>query len=232
MSFQDAKNVTPTEKVEGQSESPAIPESDSQLANPASAPMEFEGDWNARDVATPLLQILQPNSNLVEEFPTNIGDFLYDKTFSLGTEMKVIFTTLAKKYQEVKEFDENMPQTFDSLDEAKAAAVPVKEMCIATLAIEVPKDHEHADLAMIEVGDKAYFVGKWYLNGRAFSLARTINKDYMSSFGGGHLYSRFYNVTSVKKPARGKPFRVPVPKLSDPVPEEVIKAFQEKGFVA
>jgi hypothetical protein len=225
MSFADASVTTTSET----SSEVTVKSNDSQLAHPVSS--GFEGEWGVSDVEVPRLSIIQPTSGTVSEFPSHIGEFLHDKHVPLGENIKVIFLRFVKKLQEVKEFDETMPLTFDTLAEAKAAGVPAREMAIVTLAIEVDKDHPAYESSLVEDNDKGYLVVEWFLQGRSYGLARTVQKDVMSSFKGSPVYSRFYEVESEKKPARGKPFRVPKPRLAGPVPKSVIDKFVESGFI-
>ena len=224
MSFADA-----TVSTSETSSEVAVNQNDNTLAHPVSG--QFEGEWDVSDVEVPRLSIIQPTSGTVSEFPSHIGEFLFDKHVPLGENMKVIFLRFQKKLQEIKEFDENMPLTFDTAAEAKAAGVPVKEMAIVTLAIEVGGDHPAFESSLVESGGNGYLVVEWFLQGRSYGLARTVQKDVMSAFKGAPLYSRFYDVESEKKPARGKPFRVPKPRLAGPVPKAVIDKLIESGFI-
>ncbi len=82
----------------------------------------FEGEWNARDMATPYLSIVGKTSKAFDTHPDWMGQFLYDKDYPLGTEIRVVFIRATKWFVEDLPFGgTQIPQRFARMADARAA---------------------------------------------------------------------------------------------------------------
>jgi hypothetical protein len=164
----------------------------------------FEGEFSAKDMATPYLGIFQKSSKGFEDNMEWLGQWVYDKEIPLGTDLKVVFLRAAKSYIEKTEYgSDQIPQRFTRMQDARAAGFNesnLQEAADLDLLIEVDGTAEGvAELAHIHDGDKSYILARYSVRSTAYGRTVGILAKDSAGFLKGNLINGFYVLTAVKK---------------------------------
>lgn len=189
---------------------------------------QMEGEFTSSDAAMPYLNLGQKTGNLCEDHHEWIGTFVYDKSVGLGDEIRVVFSFLKKRYEEVTDFDSpDIPMLFDTKAAAETAGVQVRDIAELTVWIEVnPKSKAFRDnKGMLVDGDYGYVPAKYVVRSTAYG--RTVGilfKDLPRSLD-GEFINGFYIMTTEKKTkstAKGtNSWHVPVLTHDGPTPDSL-----------
>lgn len=183
----------------------------------------FEGEYSAKDMATPFLSIMQKTSKNFDEHTDALGHWMYDKDTSLGEEVKVVFIRSSKFYLEDLPFGSTeIPQRFVRLQDARAAGFhegQLQECDDLDLLIEVDADQEGvADLAHIILGDKGYILARYTVRSTARRrVTGILAKDYQG-FLKGNLVNGFYTMVTEKRQNDKGSWYVPTLKVAGATP--------------
>lgn len=208
------------------SPAPAAPEPDTAaLAAPAPTTLAnddhysgvggFEGEWTSKDMATPYLSIVGKTSKAFDAHPDWLGQWLYDKEYPLGTELRVVFIRATKWFVEDLPFGTTqIPQRFARMADARAAGFnesTLKDTAELDLLIEVDLNVEGAaDLAHIIEGDKGYVLARYSVQSTAYGKTASILAKDMGGFLRGSLINGFYKMTTFQKVGQKGTYFIPV----------------------
>ena len=181
----------------------------------------FEGEFTSRDMATPYLAIFGKTTKGFEEHPDWLGQWVYDKSVPLGTELRVLFVRCTKWWVEDLPFGaEAIPQRFRTLADARAAGFnegQLKESADLDLLIEVDAEAEGvADLAHIIDGDKGYIMARYGVRSTAYGRTVGILTKDASGYLKGNLINGFYKLTTQLKTGPKGTYFIPVLKVDGP----------------
>jgi hypothetical protein len=203
-----------------------VPAPDTQVANiedQYSHVGGFIGEWSPKDMATPYLTIVGKTSKAFDVNPEWLGQWVYDKAYPLGTELRVVFISATKWIVEDLPFGtQQIAQRFSRMSDARAAGFNegnLKDTAELDLLIEVPIDVEGAaDMAHIIEGDKGYILARYSVQSTAFGKTASILAKDMSGFLRGCMFSGFYTmITQVKTGQKGT-YYIPVLKTDGKTP--------------
>lgn len=188
-------------------------------ANPGPAPStavatmsqspQLQGEFTARDMAIPYLQLGQKAGTLCDDHPEWLGKWVYDKALCLGEEINIIVCRLKKRYEEVTEYGGgDIPQQWDTEAAAKAANVEFRDICEIDLLVEVTSE-DGEQFAMLDDAGKSYAPARY--NVRSTALGKTMGvllKD-LAGWLKNDLASGVYSMEAVKVTAKGNTWYTP-----------------------
>lgn len=121
------------------SQPPAARQEQPPAAPANGLPAGMTGEWDADDVDIPRLGLTQRLGDLMKA-GFEFGSFIFDKQHELaatGDPVHVVVLACRKYWQEVKDYDDDLPVTFDTLEEAKAEGFRegyTKDGCVSRAA--------------------------------------------------------------------------------------------------
>jgi hypothetical protein len=197
----------------------------------------FVGEWNSRHMATPYLSIVGKTSKAFDAHPDWLGQWLYDKEYPLGNELRVVFLTSTLWFVEDLPFGtEKIPQRFARMGDARAAGFnesTIKEQAELDLLIEVDAEDEGAaDLAHIIEGNKGYVLARYTVQSTAFGKTASILAKDMSGFLRGCLFGGFYTMTTQQKTSPKGTYFIPVLKTDGKTPDSLKAQIAERLTLA
>jgi hypothetical protein len=175
----------------------------------------FEGEWTSKDMATPYLTIVGKTSKAFDTHPEWMGQWLYDKEYPLGTELRVVFIRATKFFVEDLPFGtQQVAQRFSRMADARAAGFnesTLKDTAELDLLIEVDLAIEGAsDLAHIIEGDKGYVLARYSVQSTAYGKTASILAKDMGGFLKGNLTNGFYVMSTFQKTGQKGTYYIPV----------------------
>lgn len=172
------------------------PETNAVVSAVIGVPSAFEGEFTAADRKVPYLAICQKSGNMMDENPTWLGNFVYDKMHCLGNKLNVIFFKCKKSYVEDLPYgSEGFPQKFNTIAESREAGVAVQEVGELDCLIEVPLDFDGAE----EIEGKGYIPARYTVRSTAYgATVRILVKDVNLRLK-GVLASGMYTLAIEKK---------------------------------
>lgn len=181
-------------------------------------PSAFEGEFTAADRKVPYLAICQKSGNMMDENPTWLGNFVYDKMHCLGNKLNVIFFKCKKSYVEDLPYgSEGFPQKFNTIAESREAGVAVQEVGELDCLIEVPLDFDGAE----EIEGKGYIPARYTVRSTAYgATVRILVKDVNLRLK-GVLCSGMYTLAIEKKTNGSNSWFAPKLSPNGPTPEAV-----------
>lgn len=195
----------------------------------------FEGEWSAKDMATPYLSMVSKMSKIFDDHPEWLGQFVYDRQYLLGPSIKVVFLRATKAFMEDVEYgSEKIPARFSSSADYKAAGFnsqQIVEVADLDLLIQVPADAEGAaDLAHIVDGPDAYLLVRYPVRSTAFGRTASILAKDMNGFLKGALFNGFYDLYVSEKERRqgGGKYHVPNLRTAGATPDSLRAQIREK----
>lgn len=174
----------------------ATPENNSVVSAAIGVPSAFEGEFTAADRKVPYLAICQKSGKMMDDNPTWLGNFVYDKLHMLGNKLNVIFFKCKKSYVEDLPYgSEAFPQKFATIAESRDAGVAVQEVGELDCLIEVPLDFEGAE----DIEGKGYIPARYTVRSTAYgATVRILVKDVNLRLK-GVLASGMYTLAVEKK---------------------------------
>ena len=195
----------------------------------------FEGEWSAKDMATPYLSMVSKMSKIFDDHPDWLGQFVYDKQYLLGPSIKVVFLRATKAFMEDVEYgSEKIPARFASSADYKAAGFnsqQIVEVADLDLLIQVPADAPGAaDLAHVVDGADAYLLVRYPVRSTAFGRTASILAKDMNGFLKGALFNGFYDLFVSEKERRqgGGKYHVPNLRTAGVTPESLRAQIRDK----
>ena len=194
------------------------PETHAVVSAVIGVPSAFEGEFTAADRKVPYLAICQKSGNMMDENPTWLGNFVYDKMHCLGNKLNVIFFKCKKSYVEDLPFGSDaFPQKFNTIAESREAGVAVQEVGELDCLIEVPLDFEGAE----EIEGKGYIPARYTVRSTAYgATVRILVKDVNLRLK-GVLSSGMYTLAIEKKTNGSNSWFAPKLSPNGPTPQEV-----------
>jgi hypothetical protein len=194
------------------------PETNAVVSAVIGVPSAFEGEFTAADRKVPYLAICQKSGNMMDENPTWLGNFVYDKMHCLGNKLNVIFFKCKKSYVEDLPYgSEGFPQKFNTIAESREAGVAVQEVGELDCLIEVPLDFDGAE----EIEGKGYIPARYTVRSTAYgATVRILVKDVNLRLK-GVLCSGMYTLAIEKKTNGSNSWFAPKLSPNGPTPEAV-----------
>jgi hypothetical protein len=194
------------------------PETNAVVSAVIGVPSAFEGEFTAADRKVPYLAICQKSGNMMDENPTWLGNFVYDKMHCLGNKLNVIFFKCKKSYVEDLPYgSEGFPQKFNTIAESREAGVAVQEVGELDCLIEVPLDFDGAE----EIEGKGYIPARYTVRSTAYgATVRILVKDVNLRLK-GVLSSGMYTLAIEKKTNGSNSWFAPKLSPNGPTPEAV-----------
>jgi len=194
------------------------PETNAVVSAVIGVPSAFEGEFTAADRKVPYLAICQKSGNMMDENPTWLGNFVYDKMHCLGNKLNVIFFKCKKSYVEDLPYgSEGFPQKFNTIAESREAGVAVQEVGELDCLIEVPLDFDGAE----EIEGKGYIPARYTVRSTAYgATVRILVKDVNLRLK-GVLSSGMYTLAIEKKTNGINSWFAPKLSPNGPTPEAV-----------
>lgn len=188
---------------------------------------QLEGEFTARDMAVPRLNIGQKSGTMCDDNPEWIGQFIYDKGIALGNSINIVVSKLRKYYAEDLEFDSpTKPQIFQTHAEAVAAGVMVKDVCDIDLLIECNEEMEQ--FGMVDAGGKSYAPARWTVQSSAYGRTVGILLRDLAGWLKGDIASGVYTLTTEKRSNDKNTWYVPTLKTKEKTPEALRGEIKEK----
>jgi hypothetical protein len=155
---------------------------------------------------------------MMDENPTWLGNFVYDKMHCLGNKLNVIFFKCKKSYVEDLPYgSEGFPQKFNTIAESREAGVAVQEVGELDCLIEVPLDFDGAE----EIEGKGYIPARYTVRSTAYgATVRILVKDVNLRLK-GVLSSGMYTLAIEKKTNGSNSWFAPKLSPNGPTPEAV-----------
>ena len=193
----------------------------------------FEGEWSSRHMATPYLSIVGKTSKAFDTHPDWLGQWLYDKEYPLGTELRVVFIRSKLWFVEDLPFGTTqIPQKFARMADARAAGFNesnLKDMADIDLLIEVDLNVEGAaDLAHIIEGEKGYVLARYTVQSTAFGKTASILAKDMGGFLRGSLINGFYKMSTFQKVGQKGTYFIPILKTDGRTPASLKAQIAER----
>lgn len=184
----------------------------------------FEGEFTARDMATPYLAIMQKQSKNFDDHVDWLGQWVYDKEILLGAAVKVVVVRVTKSYIQRLEFgSEEIPQRFARMADVRAAGLndaEVQEVADIDVLIELDATLDGIlDLATIIEGDKAYIPARYTVRSTAYGRTVGILAKDSNTFLKGNLINGFYVFETEKRVMKDMSWYIPVLKTAGPTPQ-------------
>lgn len=194
------------------------PETNAVVSAVIGVPSAFEGEFTAADRKVPYLAICQKSGNMMDENPTWLGNFVYDKMHCLGNKLNVVFFKCKKSYVEDLPYgSEGFPQKFNTIAESREAGVAVQEVGELDCLIEVPLDFDGAE----EIEGKGYIPARYTVRSTAYgATVRILVKDVNLRLK-GVLASGMYTLAIEKKTNGSNSWFAPKLSPNGPTPEAV-----------
>jgi len=178
-------------------------------ANPGPAPStavatmsqspQLQGEFTARDMAIPYLQLGQKAGTLCDDHPEWLGKWVYDKALCLGDTISVIVCRLKKRYEEVTEFGgPDIPQQWETEAAAKAANVEFRDVCEIDLLVEVTSE-DGEQFAMFETSGKSYAPARYVVRSTALGKTMGVILKDLAGWLKNDLASGFYSIVAEKR---------------------------------
>lgn len=200
------------------------------VTTPGNPAQGLVGEFDSSDLKKPpVLKYVTGNAELAAENPEWANKFVWDGAICFGAEVVVIPTRVTKTYREKRPYPDNNPTppaSFKTKAEADASGLPIVDVGLVELLIELTK--EQSELApaqswVVDLGGKPYLPAVGWYQATAYDVVRTLVSDY-----GRHLKGRFANgqYKLQTKVFQGKtgPYRAPVLKAHGATPKEVSDA--------
>lgn len=188
----------------------------------------FEGEWSSKDMSTPYLSLVGKMSEVFDSNPDWLGQFLYDKQYPLGTEIRVVFLRATRWFVEDLPFEsEKVAQRFSRMADARAQGFNEANLVDAAdldLLVEVDASIEGVeDLAHIVDNGRAYMLARYCVRKSSFSRTAGILAKDMGGFLRGNLINGFYKISVSSKPSPkgGGNYYVPTLKTDGKTPESL-----------
>jgi hypothetical protein len=217
------KDPEPTQAL-AKVEAPAPPELASKFQSP-----QLEGEFGARDMRVPRLQLGAKSGKLTDEHPEWVGHFVYDGAYPLGKEIRLIVSKIRKYYEENLEFgSDEIPRRFDRMEDARAEGAVVRDVADIDLLLEVEADDSTADLALFEHSNKAYLPARYTVRSTAYGNTVGILLKDWAGWLKGDLSAGYYVMASEKRSNTMNSWFVPVLKTDGKVPTELRDEIREK----
>ena len=195
----------------------------------------FEGEWSAKDMSTPYLSLVGKMSEVFDSNPDWLGQFLYDKQYPLGTEIRVVFLRATRWFVEDLPFEsEKIAQRFSRMADARAQGFNEANLVDAAdldLLVEVDASIEGAeDLAHIIDNGRAYMLARYCVRKSSFSRTAGILAKDMGGFLRGNLINGFYKISVSSKPSPkgGGNYYVPTLKTDGKTPDSLKSQIVER----
>lgn len=194
------------------------PEINAVVSAVIGVPSAFEGEFTAADRKVPYLAICQKSGNMMDENPTWLGNFVYDKMHCLGNKLNVVFFKCKKSYVEDLPYgSEGFPQKFNTIAESREAGVAVQEVGELDCLIEVPLGFDGAE----EIEGKGYIPARYTVRSTAYgATVRILVKDVNLRLK-GVLASGMYTLAIEKKTNGSNSWFAPKLSPNGPTPEAV-----------
>lgn len=197
----------------------------------------FEGEWTAKDMATPYLTIVGKTSKAFDVHPEWIGQWLYDKEYPLGTELRVVFIRATKWFvQDLPFGSPQVPQRFARMADARAAGFnesTLKDTAELDLLIEVDASAEGvSDLAHIIDGDKGYILARYSVQSTAYGKTASILAKDMGGFLKGNLINGFYQAVTQSKTGPKGTYFIPILKTDGKTPDSLRQQIADRLSLA
>lgn len=146
----------------------------------------FHGEFTSEDMAIPYLSILQKTSKGFEENMDWLGQWVFDKSFPMGDNIRVIFTKAVKFYVEKTEFgSEVIPQRFFKIDDVRSAGLKeddVQPTAELDVLIEFDSTVEGVnERALFSHDKKSYVIARYNVRNSAYS--RTVGILFRDFYG-------------------------------------------------
>jgi hypothetical protein len=182
-------------------------------------PSAFEGEFTAADRKVPYLAICQKSGKMMDDNPTWLGNFVYDKLHCLGNKLNVVFFKCKKSYVEDLPYGSDaFPQKFNTIAESREAGVAVQEVGELDCLIEVPLDFEGAE----EIDGKGYVPARYTVRSTAYgATVRILVKDVSLRLK-GVLASGGYTLAIEKKTNGSNSWYAPKLSPNGMTPEAVL----------
>jgi hypothetical protein len=183
-------------------------------------------------MATPDLTIVGKTSKVFDIHPEWMGQWLYDKEYPLGTELRVVFIRATKWFVEDLPFGtQQVPQRFARMADARAAGfneATLKDTAELDLLIEVNAAAEGvSDLAHIIEGDKGYILARYSVQSTAYGKTASILAKDMGGFLKGNLINGFYQMVTQSKTSPKGTYFIPIlktdGKTSDGLKQQIVE---------
>lgn len=237
MSWSKATQAAPETQTQG------VPEAGTTAVGAYQPENDNVGEDRRDLIKYPYLSLFSAKSNNAEEFPSWIGTWVYDKTFSLGKEIVLVPVRVSLSYQEKTEFGSGeIPERWATLKEAVASGLPWQEVGSIQALIEVPEGNSQAaeDGRVLEFAGKKYLPVEYTVRSSAFgAVYRTLRTDYdnwLAKGAHGARYGKRYAngqyLLGIKKvTGQAGPYLVPTLKGHGYVADDVRAEIKEKfGF--
>lgn len=157
-----------------------------------------DGDTDSDDFEIPSVKVLHPMSDLADDLPDLVGQWVYNSEIGMGKTLEVVLVNIRKRFQEVvDDYDPNAPpEVFETRADALEARVPVRPLAIVDMLITCPEGLE--DEAMVEVDETPYLMARWY--------CRSGYRKFMGPLKNHELkridktpWDRYFTITAVKR---------------------------------
>lgn len=203
------------------------PPAKTQAVASLSQSSQIQGEFTARDMSIPYLNLGQKSGTMCDNHPDWVGKFIYDKTACLGNEIRIVVCRLRKKYEEVTEFGSpDMPQQFDTIAAAQAAGIEVRD--VAEIDVLIECDGEMEQFAMLNDGGKCYALARYVVRSSAYGRTVGIILKDLAGWLKNDLASGFYTVTTEKRTGNGNSWYVPKLATDGKVSENLRNVIREK----
>jgi hypothetical protein len=198
-----------------------------QMVPSLSQSAQIQGEFTARDMAIPYLNLGQKSGTMCDNHPDWIGGFVYDKSSFLGNEIRIVVGRLKKRYEEVLEFGSpEIPQQFDTIAAAQAAGIEVRDVAEIDVLVECNRDMEQ--FAMFEADGKAYAPARYVVRSSAYGRTVGIILKDLAGWLKNDLPSGFYAMTTEKRSGNGNSWFVPKLAAAGKVSEDLRNVIREK----
>lgn len=213
------------EKALVKAEAPQVPELASKFHSP-----QLEGEFSAKDVRLPRLQLGAKSGKLTDEHPEWVGQWVYDGSFPLGKSVKIVVVRLSKFYEEDLEFDsEEIPRRYTTAAEARADGATVRD--VANVDVLVVVQDDGGDLvgaaAFVENG-AAYLPARYTVRSTAYGQTVGILLKDWAGWLKQDLASGYYQVSSSKRSNAKNSWFVPELKTAGKVEASVREQIRTK----
>lgn len=197
----------------------------------------FIGEWSPKDMATPYLTIVGKTSKAFDTHPEWLGQWLYDKEYPLGTQLRVVFISATKWFVEDLPFGtQQIAQRFARMADARAAGFNegnLKDTAELDVLLEVDASLEGVgELAHIIEGDKGYILARYSVQSTAFGKTASILAKDMGGFLRGVMFSGFYTMETQVKTGQKGTYYIPILKTDGRTPHGLKRQIAERLALA
>jgi hypothetical protein len=198
---------------------------ETQLAKPMKGlAAGFGGEDDADDIEMPTIKIVHPMSDDFEEFVEHVGEFLWSGELPLGKEINVILFNVDRKWQEITEYDPDsseLPEIFNSREDAREAGCKVKRLAVIDMLIECPEKLDGEE--MIELDGVPFFIARWY-NTTYYRKVIGPLRNHLAKQVDQTVYDRWYTIRTERRKGKSLNFNAILKPSQDTLSPELKEA--------